>query len=410
MAPLIALMILLLTAVLIFRNGRLQNISSNLIFTMVVIAILLFSHYFFTFRTSRFWLAVFFRHSLPVYFLLGPSLYFLIRRVFTVQGSIRLRDIWHFIPSALALIAIFPYIIKPWSFKLQVADDILNHNLVISRVPFLFDSMPIVNFILGSVSIFGYIIYCLWWSRRFFVHYLSCDRIQNVEAHKVIRFIRLLLISCLLGTLAFIQPYFKFHQEEATTLIQFSAQPWMYIFTILLAFIPLIIHFNPEILYGFPQVALNGAKNIRHAPKLFNDHKEALEDDTAVFLDNDLGFDEHRFKELVDRILTHMEERKPYLDPEFSIESLATQLEVPKHQVYYCFSNILKTRFTQFRSVYRTRHAQKLIREGASSSMTLLAIGFQSGFTSSASFRSVFKEVTGMTPSDYQRSLEQPLS
>jgi AraC-like DNA-binding protein len=36
-----------------------------------------------------------------------------------------------------------------------------------------------------------------------------------------------------------------------------------------------------------------------------------------------------------------------------------------------------------------------------------VAIGLESGFSSSASFRSVFKEITGMSPREYQRSLEQ---
>jgi transcriptional regulator GlxA family with amidase domain len=60
------------------------------------------------------------------------------------------------------------------------------------------------------------------------------------------------------------------------------------------------------------------------------------------------------------------------------------------------------------RSEYRIRHAQELIRVGVPSSRTLVSIGLESGFSSSASFRSVFKEITGMSPREYQRSLEQP--
>jgi transcriptional regulator GlxA family with amidase domain len=60
------------------------------------------------------------------------------------------------------------------------------------------------------------------------------------------------------------------------------------------------------------------------------------------------------------------------------------------------------------RSEFRIRHAQELIRVGVPSSRTLVSIGLESGFSSSASFRSVFKEITGMSPREYQRSLEQP--
>jgi transcriptional regulator GlxA family with amidase domain len=34
----------------------------------------------------------------------------------------------------------------------------------------------------------------------------------------------------------------------------------------------------------------------------------------------------------------------------------------------------------------------------------MIPIGFESGFSSSASFRSVFEEITGMSPREYQRS------
>jgi AraC-like DNA-binding protein len=410
MAPFIALMILLLTVVLLYYNGRLLTFSANLGFVMVVISILMFSHYFFTFGTSRFWLAVFFRHSLPVYFLLGPSLYFFVRGVLTDRPGIRLRDFWHFIPSALALIVIFPYIFKPWSYKLQVAEDIIRDYRTVTRVPFLFEYLPIVNFVLRNVSILTYIIYCLLWIQRFDRNYPGRLRIPYWDARKVLRFMRLLLGICLFGTLALIPPYYSFHTDVSITSIQFAAQPWMYIFTVILAFIPLIILFNPEVLYGIPRVSPISVPGVTIPEGLSRSGLEISgepAEPAADTSDNEQGEGEGRFGELAERIRLFMEERKPYLDPDFTIESLAEQLGVPKHHVYYCFSSILKTRFTQMRSEYRIRYAQSLIRKGASSSQTLVAIGLESGFSSSASFRSVFKEITGMSPREYQRSLEQ---
>jgi AraC-like DNA-binding protein len=409
MAPFIALMILLLTVVLLYHNGRLQSITANLGFAMVVIAILMMSHYFFTFRTSVFWLAVFFRHSLPVYFLLGPSLYFFVRGVLTDRPGIRWRDVWHFIPSGLALVVIFPYIFKPWAFKLQVAEDIIRDYRVITRVPFLFEYLPIVNFILRNVSILGYIIYCLWWIQRFDRNYPGRLRIPYWDARKVLRFMRLLLGICLFGTLALIPPYYGFHTDESITSIQFAAQPWMYIFTVILAFIPLIILFNPEVLYGIPRVSLPAVLAEAVLPETAVDQLDAGVALTTELPTDQLRAGEGRFNELAERIVAYMEERKPYLDPEFSIEMLAEQLGVPRHHIYYCFNSILKTKFTQMRSEYRIRHAQAMIRQGASNSRTLVAIGLESGFSSSASFRSVFKEITGMSPREFQRSLEQPL-
>ena len=398
MTPFIAIMILILTVVLLYHNGRFQTISSNLGFSMVVISILMLSHYYFTFGTSRFWLAVFFRHSFPVYFLLGPSLYFFVRGVLTDRPGIRYRDFWHFLPSILAVVVIFPYIFKPWSFKLQVADDILRDYRVITRVPFLFEYLPIVNFVLRNMSILGYIIYSLLWIHRFDRHYPDRLRIPHWDARKVLRFMRLLLGICLFGTLALIPPYFGFHTDASITSLQFAAHPTMYFFTGILAFIPLIILFNPEVLYGIPKVS---AQTVREASVPAGWLEDEKEPEDGI---HQRGEGEARFRELADRIMVHMGDQKPYLDPDFTIEDLAGQLEVPKHHVYYCFNSILKARFTLMRSEFRIRYAQHLIRDGASSSKTLVSIGFESGFSSSASFRSVFKEFTGMSPREYQRS------
>jgi AraC-like DNA-binding protein len=254
----------------------------------------------------------------------------------------------------------------------------------------------------------GYIIYCLWWIQRFDRNYPGRLRIPYWDARKVLRFMRLLLGICLFGTLALIPPYYGFHTDESITSIQFAAQPWMYIFTVILAFIPLIILFNPEVLYGIPRVSAGAVPAEALLPET-----SVHQIDAGVAPTPELPTDQHRagegrFNELAERIVAYMEERKPHLDPEFSIEMLAEQLGVPRHHIYYCFSSILKTKFTQMRSEYRIRHAQELIRVGVPSSRTLVSIGLESGFSSSASFRSVFKEITGMSPREYQRSLEQP--
>jgi AraC-like DNA-binding protein len=210
------------------------------------------------------------------------------------------------------------------------------------------------------------------------------------------------------GTLALIPPYYGFHTDESITSIQFAAQPWMYIFTVILAFIPLIILFNPEVLYGIPRVSMPVVSVEAVPSSVSEDQDDSRAEPTSEAPVHERGEGERRFNELAERMVVFMEERKPYLDPEFSIEMLAEQLEVPKHHIYYCFSSILKTRFTQMRSEFRIRHAQELIRVGVPSSRTLVSIGLESGFSSSASFRSVFKEITGMSPREYQRSLEQP--
>lgn len=112
-----------------------------------------------------------------------------------------------------------------------------------------------------------------------------------------------------------------------------------------------------------------------------------------------------RFQLLAERIRSTMEERKPYLDPAFTLEDLARLLGVPKHHIYHCLNGILNIRFTRLRAEYRIGHAKYLIDEGAGSEKSLQRIGMESGFSSRSSFITAFREVTGHTPGEYLRTL-----
>ena len=96
-----------------------------------------------------------------------------------------------------------------------------------------------------------------------------------------------------------------------------------------------------------------------------------------------------------------MEEQQPFLDPEFSLDDLAEQLDVPKHHLYYCFRNILNTRFTTLRTEYRIRHAKKLLGEIDLRITTLEAVGRQCGFATHSSFYKTFKSEVGCSPGEF---------
>jgi AraC-like DNA-binding protein len=96
-----------------------------------------------------------------------------------------------------------------------------------------------------------------------------------------------------------------------------------------------------------------------------------------------------------------MKTKQPYLKYEFSLDDLASLLEVPKHHLYYCFRNVLHTKFTRLRTEYRIEHAKRLLNETDLSRTTLDAIGKNSGFSSRSGFYNTFKEELGCSPGEY---------
>jgi len=101
--------------------------------------------------------------------------------------------------------------------------------------------------------------------------------------------------------------------------------------------------------------------------------------------------------ELSARIDALLEEHKPYLDPELSLEAFAKLLGVHRNTI----SKVLSSRGESFRGLvnrYRVEEFIRLVQEGQHEHLTLLAIAFESGFNSKASFNRAFKSHTGSPP------------
>ena len=96
-----------------------------------------------------------------------------------------------------------------------------------------------------------------------------------------------------------------------------------------------------------------------------------------------------------------MEKDQSYLQPHFSINQLAVQVEVPVHHLSWFFREIKKQTFSDYRNKWRVEHAKKLIKEGKSNELTLEAIAVLSGFSNRNSFRSTFQKTEGISPSTF---------
>jgi transcriptional regulator GlxA family with amidase domain len=66
----------------------------------------------------------------------------------------------------------------------------------------------------------------------------------------------------------------------------------------------------------------------------------------------------------------------------------------------------LDIKFTDLRAQLRVEHAKELLKKGLSESITIDAIGVDSGFKSRSTYYDAFKAETGMTPSQYLENFQ----
>jgi AraC-like DNA-binding protein len=147
----------------------------------------------------------------------------------------------------------------------------------------------------------------------------------------------------------------------------------------------------PTILYGIPKrvaVAKEGIKKINKPTPI-----PPIEEPVNV--------EEDPFFDLSENIKKYLEKERPFLNADFNISDIALALQVPQNHVSYCINTIMGTKFSTLKSDLRINYVTDLFSGNLKESYTIEGIAQQSGFKTRANFYSVFKEKTGMTPTEF---------
>ena len=96
-----------------------------------------------------------------------------------------------------------------------------------------------------------------------------------------------------------------------------------------------------------------------------------------------------------------MENEKPYLNNRLGLKDVAEYLNISVHHLSQVINEQLDKNFFDFVNDYRVTEVKNLLRDPKHKQFTLLAIAYDCGFNSKSSFNSVFKKITGLTPSSY---------
>ncbi|MGL4599353.1 MAG: helix-turn-helix domain-containing protein [Bacteroidia bacterium] len=99
-------------------------------------------------------------------------------------------------------------------------------------------------------------------------------------------------------------------------------------------------------------------------------------------------------------------EQKLFLDAELTIFKLASACQLPTKLVSYTINQGTGKTFLAFVNKYRVEEVCRRLAAGDQKQLTLLAIAFESGFNSKSTFNRVFRECTGVSPSDYKPSFQ----
>lgn len=113
--------------------------------------------------------------------------------------------------------------------------------------------------------------------------------------------------------------------------------------------------------------------------------------------------DIHQIKE---QLIAIFETDKPHLDPEFRLSQLAEKVQIHTNDLSQVINEGFGKNFYALVNAYRIEEVKKNLQDPQNDHLTLLAIGLQSGFNSKTTFNTVFKKMTGQTPSEFKKQIE----
>ncbi|MCP4156892.1 MAG: AraC family transcriptional regulator [bacterium] len=103
-------------------------------------------------------------------------------------------------------------------------------------------------------------------------------------------------------------------------------------------------------------------------------------------------------------LITHITKSRSFTNPEINLQKLADELDIPPHHISQVINSRLNKNFYQFINHYRVEEVKKNLAAPSMANDSILKIAFDVGFNTKSTFNAIFKQFTGMTPSQYRKN------
>ncbi|NNF34793.1 MAG: helix-turn-helix transcriptional regulator [Saprospiraceae bacterium] len=296
----------------------------------------------------------------------GPLIYFYARSILYKDFKFTSRHLLHFLPFAIfAVIVLYYYIITPPEIQVEAVTQLSEFKLSVPQ------AMTVVPFYIHML------VYALLSAREMKMY----NQVAKEEYSNLITLNIDWLKFLFRSFMAIIIVSFALSMVPYTSLKGYSE-------IMLIAFIILVFYvINKIVIKGMKEPDIFSRASVDQSNKKYTSSKLSEQEKSTIKL----------------AISDIMEREKLFLDPELSLNQLASNLNLNRRDVSQVINEKLKMSFHDFVNFHRIEVAKSQIRNG-DSKMTILEVLYQSGFNSKSSFNHAFKKHVGMTPTEYRKS------
>ncbi|EAY30386.1 helix-turn-helix domain-containing protein [Microscilla marina] len=108
-------------------------------------------------------------------------------------------------------------------------------------------------------------------------------------------------------------------------------------------------------------------------------------------------------KQLLDQLKQLMQTEKPYLNPALKMKEIADQMGISGHHLSQILNEYAEQNYADFVNSYRVNEVRQKLRNPQYAQEKIIAIAYDAGFNTKASFNAHFKKQTGLSPSAYKQ-------
>jgi len=329
----------------------------------------------------------------PLFFLVGPLFYFFIRGLVDEHFKFSDKDLIHLIPFFLTMIIMLPYLFKPVEVKLELAANSLQNLTYYMNTTLVF--VPTwLNTLLRIVFMTFYILWSAVILRKAYRERINDLKgavrnqfIANYRWLNLITFASLFLVFLHLG----LTMYFRF--DPGMDCISKMEDDNMFLVSVIFnALFPLIVLFNPGILFGLPNNKMLNPIIKSQPMDVDGDYNySVLEAADKAKTYNDY------FDALAENLMGFVQQNKPYLDHDFNSEKLSKIMQVPLHHIHFCVKYYFGKTCKKMIAELRVGHAIELIKSTPKrDNETIQNIVYESGFNTYKAFLRTFKKCQGV--------------
>lgn len=323
-------------------------------------------------------------------FCLFPLLYLQVKYLVSDYSKFALKDLLHFLPLLFVVLLNIDFYFKSSEEKL---------NIIIDQPRYYY----IVLFIQNEILALQGIIYSIL-ALKLLSRYRK--RIRDYQSNIDKSIIKVQYTGIYLSLFAWIIGTVGAHVELLNVGLKLDLFIFVYLILVIIIYIISYTAINsPEIFkIEAHQIGVSLIKT------KITDSVELNKSDNV----QNLSIDQDKLdqiEEVNDKLLLYVENEKPYLNPELSLQELADSIEEKRYFLSIVINHKHQQNFYEFINRYRIEEVKTMLADPKNKHLKLISIALDAGFNSKASFYRTFKQMTNMTPSqflDKQVSNESP--